>query len=300
MNTGPGKIIIILCLVVISGATVLSACATLPMAGGQGGLDGQVSTAVAATVVQHLIETKVAEQSGASAPQPSPTMPATEPPTPTPPPTFTPLPITLTPTATATALPPSAVVPAKPTIKADENTNCRYGPSTAYNIVAVFAKGAETTVEGRDAAKDWWYIPNPAKQGAFCWVWDGSTTVKGDTSELVVISSPAGGGSSPSGVCSSGGCYSGSVKYNPYNNCWNAGCYPSSCYNYCNSSGYPYNCWENAWNPTWNVCYTTCCTTCASYPWFAGCKDPCKKSSCPAVTIVNYKKYCQNYPQCCK
>jgi len=80
--------------------------------------------------------------------------------------------------------------PEVPTISARENTNCRLGPSQAYDILGYLLTSQESVVAGRNPESTWWYIENPAKAGAFCWVWGGTTSVQGETSALEVVEPP--------------------------------------------------------------------------------------------------------------
>jgi hypothetical protein len=50
--------------------------------------------------------------------------------------------------------------------------------------------GRQSTVHGKDASGNWWYIENPKKPGEFCWVWEGTTQVSGDTSQLPLMEAP--------------------------------------------------------------------------------------------------------------
>ncbi len=96
--------------------------------------------------------------------------------------TLTESPATVTETATLT--------PSVPLINAEQDTRCRLGPSTVYNVVGFLLTTEQSTVQGKDSGGEWWYIENPKKPGSFCWVWGGSTKVSGDTSELPVITPP--------------------------------------------------------------------------------------------------------------
>lgn len=95
-----------------------------------------------------------------------------------------------TPTITPTHTPTLTNTPAVPTISAIINTNCRQGPSKAYNIVGVLAVDQKAEVHGRDSANSWWYIQNLSKPGQFCWVWRDTTMVEGDTSGLPIVAPP--------------------------------------------------------------------------------------------------------------
>lgn len=278
----------ILCLFVIAGGAIFAACtAVSAMQPAPVSQSGEIETAVAATLMQYLIETKVAAEAtqlfGAQAAQPTDTPPspaATNTPLPTEPPTAVPTEVPL-PTVIPTAVPP-----ARPSILADANTNCRRGPGTRYIIDAVFAEGSQSVVHGRDKGWDWWYIERPNSPGDFCWVWDGSTIVQGDASNVPVVEAPA------------------------------ASTYTYSSYNYENYvygpySGYiPYPCGVfidgikmpkcppkvKACPPFyWWQCSYVCYCECAPI-W----TNTWKKAGCPPITSVNIKTYCDKYPKCCK
>lgn len=76
------------------------------------------------------------------------------------------------------------------TISAIVDTNCRLGPSTLYDIVGYLLADRQSEVRGRNDAQTWWYIENPGKSGAYCWVWGQTTNVQGDVSLLPVIDPP--------------------------------------------------------------------------------------------------------------
>jgi hypothetical protein len=305
--------LIFICLLVIIGSAMLNACASTAAFGQASSIDAQVNTAVAATMIQFMVETKVAAGSIAMASTPASQAQATQPPAPTP----TPVPTEATQPAAATAEPaqPTASAPPSPTspppasgpkITADQNTNCRVGPSTGYAVQTYFVKGSVSTVEGKDAGLDWWYIASPDGGSEFCWVWEGSTTVQGDTSSVPVVAAPTGGATKPANP------YNVWNVYNPYNfpyNCTNY--YPSSCgkpsncgkvvvckpnQKYCN----PYN-W-GVCNPNQQFCNPNYWGTCNPYvncPCKPVYQNRCRQGGCPPVTEVNFKNYCKKYPQCC-
>jgi uncharacterized protein YgiM (DUF1202 family) len=287
--------VIVISLIVISAAIGFSACASGALAGPKSGIESQVQTAAAATVVQYMIETQVAVQSLAMASAPVAQVQVTEPPAPTPTQiptksaeptvaaTVEPVSPTSTPTSAASPTPAAlSVAASSPKIVADQNTNCRVGPGTGYTIATVFMKGSESSVKGRNDAKNWWYIANPNSSSESCWVWEGSTTVVGDTSTLDVVEAPAIGYPKASNT------YYGSYYCdNPYVFC-------TGIYDDYGCGNYPYNYWKLCNPDKWKKCNTNVYCNCTPV-----CKNPCKKSNCPPVTIVNYKKYCKNYPQCC-
>ena len=290
---------IIISLLIIIGGVIFSACASVAAVGQTSGIEAQVNTAVAATLIQYMVETKVAAQSVALASTPVGQAQATQPPAPTPTPLPT-EPAQPTVAATAEAAQPTASVPPTPTapppppsgpmITADQNTNCRAGPNTAYAVQTYFVEGSVSTVEGKDTGMDWWYIVSPDDSSEFCWVWEGSTTVQGDTSTVPVVAAPSDVYPKTSNPYYVWNIYK---PYNPYG-CTNY--YPNCCgkkaccnpYVACKPS-------QQYCNPYyWGTCYPYVNCTCK--PVY---QNPCKKGGCPPITEVNYKNYCKKYPQCC-
>lgn len=286
---------ILICLIVVAAAFGFSACASIASAEQQGSIDAQVQTAAAATLVQYMIETEVAVQAQAlvaepvvqpqqtDTPAPTATLAPTETAQPTAVPTLEPPAPTSLPT-----LPPAPVqAAAAPKIIADLNTNCRAGPSTRYTVETIFLKGSQSSVEGRNTTKNWWYIIDPNNSSNFCWVWAGSTTVVGDTSSLAVVDAPAFATTT--------------TTYPYYNYNYNPNfCNPYNCYAPPNVYYDPFGCinypnWQTCKpNQWWSNCTPNIYCNCKPV-----CKNPCKKSNCPPLTQVNYKNYCKNYPKCC-
>ena len=86
--------LIVICFIILGGIA-FAACSSLVTGSQQPGLESEINTAVAATLVQYIIETKVAEQSVAVVSNPIQQQPqntSTPVPTETPVPTATPLP----------------------------------------------------------------------------------------------------------------------------------------------------------------------------------------------------------------
>jgi len=257
-------------------------------------VQAEINTAVAATLVQYIIETKVASQASGLAAAPAATA------TPIPSATAT-LETTLA-LPTPTELPPPTATPipttvAYPKIIAEVNTNCRLGPGTRYTIDGYLAAGASSSVYGRDSTKDWWYIAHPLKSGAFCWVWDGSTIVEGNTSSLPLVDAPVLSGVNASNIYGNSYFNSSSGVCSPY----------GSCYPYGYSNGYCGGLVNGVYYPKCKPKDVFCC--CPGDGWYCNpyiyceCnliwKNPCKKNGCPPITIVNVDTYCQKYPKCC-
>lgn len=112
-------------------------------------------------------------------------------------------PSTLTPTATATQSvtpePPTAThaltpfstrTSSKPFIQANVDTNCRSGPGPEYDIVGYLLVGERVEILGRNDVGGWWYIRNPKQSDRYCWVWNGTINIEGDSSILPFITAP--------------------------------------------------------------------------------------------------------------
>lgn len=83
---------------------------------------------------------------------------------------------TVAPTSTASS----------PTLKVNEPTNCRSGPSQDSEVVTVFQAGAQAEIVGRSQQSDWWLINNPFGSGT-CWIPAASATVSGNGSAVNVV-----------------------------------------------------------------------------------------------------------------
>lgn len=308
MNKKYYSIPVILSLLIILGGIGLSSCAPAAPVQSQGEVETYINTAVSATLVQYIIETKVAAEAIQEPAELIAQVQPTEtplPPTPTLVPTIAPtvqseLPA---PTSVPTAEPPQAAAPATLQISADLNTNCRYGPGKVYSIIGTFLKGTTAVVHGRDSTRNWWYIDHPNKTGQFCWVWDGSTTIQGDPSGIQVVDAPEDYTVKTSSIYyydDENGWYQTYYNDYPQNTCgvnpWYSCGYPINWSDSCGCKNSKINCYPYPIKVKWDPCqpYTNQCKCVKNWT------NPCKKSKCPAVTIVNINNYCKKYPQCCE
>ena len=156
---------------------VAAGCGAIQLPGGASATEdralqgAELETSVAQTVVAEI--TLLAEN------QPTATQ---APPTETPLPSHTPEPsasptITLTPTLET------------PMIEVSTATNCRRGPSTAYEIIGVLEEDESAEVVGRAADQDYLVIDNPDRDGS-CWLWTGVAEVSGPLSGLPLLDTP--------------------------------------------------------------------------------------------------------------
>jgi len=95
--------------------------------------------------------------------------------------TFTP---SLTPIATFT------LTSSFPTVSVSFATNCRSGPTTAYNLIGVLYPGQTAQVVGRSLYTDTMIIKMPTNPAVTCWLWAKNAKVVGDISKLPLIAVP--------------------------------------------------------------------------------------------------------------
>jgi hypothetical protein len=160
--------------VVVSIVLILSAC-SMPGASRGAGEPSQEPTVLLETLVAQAIAATAAAQIGsASTLPPTQTAQATNPPA-----------LTSTPSSTPTAT--FTFTPAVPMVSVSAATNCRSGPSTAYDLLGVLRVGETAQVVARSNYTDRWIIRLASDPGITCWLWAQNATVVGNTSGLPVI-----------------------------------------------------------------------------------------------------------------
>jgi uncharacterized protein YraI len=116
----------------------------------------------------------------------NPTLTALAAASPTPAPTATvPAPGALTPQASPT----TAGASGQPSVSVSVDTNCRQGPGIAYGVVSQLRVGASTSVHGRDASSNWYYVASPGGSG-FCWLWAQYASLNGSATGIPVVEAP--------------------------------------------------------------------------------------------------------------
>ena len=73
--------------------------------------------------------------------------------------------------------------PAVPTVTVSQNTNCRTGPGTQYDLVGGLLVGQSAEVVGKNSASNYWIIKTPGGSGT-CWLWGQYATVSGNVAAL--------------------------------------------------------------------------------------------------------------------
>jgi hypothetical protein len=174
----PAWIAVLVLILLISGCN-------LPMGELEQGESERQTQAAAwvALTVQAVQQTEAAGQD-----QPAPTA---EPPTkePAPGPTDTPFPdasATPPPTPTASLTP----TPDQARVYLSENTNCRTGPGSVYDLLSILYSGDKSEAVAQDPTGEFWYIRNPQAPPSFCWLWGNYATPEGDTASLPVFTPP--------------------------------------------------------------------------------------------------------------
>jgi hypothetical protein len=109
-------------------------------------------------------------------------------------PTNTPAPVdTIVPSPelpTQTPLPTIQPTSTSPMIGATENTNCREGPGSQWDIQSGLMVGQKVRVLGKSISHTWWYIEDPDGSATPCWVWTSTTVVDGNTNGIPEIETP--------------------------------------------------------------------------------------------------------------
>jgi len=106
----------------------------------------------------------VGAMSAAGVPTATAQVQAEDPPAAAPLPSQTPTP-SETPTVTPT--PTSSI----PVVRVSQNTNCRSGPGTVYDLIDIFMVGDEAEIIARSSAPNYVIIEVPDGSGEECWLW---------------------------------------------------------------------------------------------------------------------------------
>lgn len=99
---------------------------------------------------------------------------------------------TITAQAMTISAPASTPVPlgktSPPEVSVTSVTNCRTGPSTAYDLVFTMNPGMSAQIVGKNTPANYWIINNPT--GGTCWLWGQYAVVTGDTASLPEYPAP--------------------------------------------------------------------------------------------------------------
>lgn len=82
----------------------------------------------------------------------------------------------------------STATPSVPQLSVTSPTNCRTGPSAAYDLVFTANPGLEYTIVGQYNRGGYWIILNPV--GGTCWLWGQNAVVGGNTAVLPAYPAP--------------------------------------------------------------------------------------------------------------
>jgi hypothetical protein len=100
---------------------------------------------------------------------------------------------TITPVTPSATLDVTATFPVTPgvvQVRVSAPTNCRGGPSLAYERVSTFTEEEVAQVIARNERGNYWLIPDPDRIGQTCWIWGKYATLIGDTSIIPVFTPP--------------------------------------------------------------------------------------------------------------
>ena len=79
-----------------------------------------------------------------------------------------------------------SVEPGDAKVFMSENTNCRAGQGTSFELLTFLLKGEEAEIVGIDTSGSYWYIRRPDQPTAFCWLWAKYATPTGPYESLPV------------------------------------------------------------------------------------------------------------------
>ena len=100
---------------------------------------------------------------------------------------------TVPPGSTASLAPTDTLSPTAsvPMVSVSLTTNCRKGPTTAYDVLGVLNVGESAQVVGRSLFTDTMIIQLPSRPGLTCWLWAQNASVTGDMASLPLIPVPS-------------------------------------------------------------------------------------------------------------
>ena len=101
---------------------------------------------------------------------------------------------TSSPTITNTRITPSVTPktpqpPPEPMVTANQNANCREGPSTDYEVSGYLMTGEQAPIEGQ-LAGGYWFVITPPGSTQSCWIAGSVVNVSGDLGSVKVVSAP--------------------------------------------------------------------------------------------------------------
>ena len=90
-------------------------------------------------------------------------------------------------TSTPTQTPPEVFCP--PQVTAFQNSNCRSGPGSAYEITGSLSQADSSSVVGRNNDSSWWVIERPGGSGN-CWIWAELVQLSSTECEIPIVAAP--------------------------------------------------------------------------------------------------------------
>ena len=99
---------------------------------------------------------------------------------------------TVPPAPTASPTPANTLTPTSsvPMVSVSLTTNCRSGPTTAYDVLGVLNVGESARVVGRSLLTDTMIIQLPSRPGLTCWLWAQNASMTGDIASLLTHPDP--------------------------------------------------------------------------------------------------------------
>ena len=89
-----------------------------------------------------------------------------------------------------TPTPEATAAPAIPQATISQNTNCRSGPGTVYDLVYSALAGGSFTIVAGSTVPEYVVIEIPNKPGQTCWLWTRYASISGDVNALAKQPAP--------------------------------------------------------------------------------------------------------------
>lgn len=94
------------------------------------------------------------------------------------------------PTVDETPTPVDTPTPVIPMAVVRQNTNCRSGPGTVFDLLYIAMVGDELPIIRNSSLVDYVLVEIPGKPGQLCWLWTNYVDILGDIASLAVSTPP--------------------------------------------------------------------------------------------------------------
>jgi hypothetical protein len=75
-------------------------------------------------------------------------------------------------------------------VEISQNTNCRYGPGSVYDLLHTYLAGDQALLLGKNAGETFWYTSDKDGIKPDCWLWGKFATPVGNTTAVPIFTPP--------------------------------------------------------------------------------------------------------------